>query len=147
MYRSSSHSCNFALCLLSFIGTLKFLYAKSVRTIYAYLIIGLLALPMEMSTQQPLTLCEYIILPFRNIPSVSVVATRSLSIFKFCENLIVRASFNNTLRPFMSETLRKSKVKVRKSIESSCGNNRFLLLCSSISVQERCFYVFTFCGA
>ena len=62
---------------------------------------------MEMSKQQPLTPCEYIVLPFGivYIRSVSVVATRPLSIFKFCENLIVRTSFNNALRFLMFDNL------------------------------------------
>ena len=97
--------------------------------IFAYSTIGLLALPMEMSKQQPLTPCEYIVLPFRivYIRSVSVVATRPLSIFKFCENLIVRASFNNALSFLCPTTFRKSITKVRKNAESYRKNERFLL--------------------
>ena len=58
-----------------------------------------------MSKQQPLTPCEYIAFPFRivYIRSVSVVASRPISIFKFCENLIVKASFNNALRSIVSD--------------------------------------------
>ena len=69
---------------------------------------------MEMSKQQPLTPCEYIVLPLGivYIHSVSVVATRPLSIFKFCENLIVRASFNNALRSLMSNNLSEVSHKV-----------------------------------
>ena len=91
--------------------------------------IRLLALPTQMDKQQPLTPCEYIVLPLGivYIRSVSVVATRPLSIFKFCENLIVRASFNNALSFLCPTTFRKSITKVRKNAESYRKNERFLL--------------------
>ena len=92
--------------------------------IYAHSVIRLLALPMEMSKQQPLTPCEYIVLPFGivYIRSVSVVATRvatrPLSIFKFCENLITRRVSITLFVLLCLTTLRKSAAKVHKSVES-----------------------------
>ena len=105
------------MCPSSPIGTSKVIICeKREDCIYAHSVIRLLALPMEMSKQQPLTPCEYIVLPFRivYIRSVSVVATRPLSIFKFCENLIVRASFNNALRSLMSDNLSEVSYKGTK---------------------------------
>ncbi|OZT05136.1 hypothetical protein CHL74_00895 [Prevotella sp. 885] len=53
-----------------------------------------------MDKQQSLTQSEYIVTPFGivYIRSVSVVAARPFCVFKFCENLMVKASFNNALR-------------------------------------------------
>ena len=99
--------------------------------IYAHSVIRLLALPMEMSKQQPLTPCEYIVLPFRIvyiIRSVSVVATRPLSIFKFCENLITRRVSITLFVLLCLTTFRKSVTKVRKSVEYLHLNEIYLLI-------------------
>ena len=84
--------------------------------------IRLLALPTQMDKQQPLTLARYIVLPFRivYIRSVSVVATRPLCVFKFCENLIVKASFNNALRSLMSDNLSEVSHKVSEKALNIC---------------------------
>lgn len=126
--------CNFHFLPMSSsspVGTFKLLYAKSVRTVScsSTLSIRLLALPTQMDKQQPLTLARYIVLPFRivYIRSVSVVATRPLCVFKFCENLIVKASFNNALLQFCLTTLRRSAPKLaKKTLCFAYKNKKYL---------------------
>lgn len=67
-----------------------------------------------MDKQQPLTLVRYIVIPFVGIVyihSVSVVATRPFCVFKFCENLIVKVSFNNALRSLISDDFSESQLQ------------------------------------
>lgn len=65
-----------------------------------YSTVRLLALPTEMSKQQPLTQSEYIVIPFGivYIRSVSVVATCLFLYSNFARIWLYRASINNALR-------------------------------------------------
>ena len=65
-----------------------------------YSTVRLLALPTEMSKQQPLTQSEYIVIPFGivYIRSVSVVATCLFLYSNFARIWLYMASINNALR-------------------------------------------------
>ena len=103
-------------CPSSPIGTSKLLNAKSVRTVPCLSSYRASRIAYGVDKQQPLTPCEYIVLPFGivYIRSVSVVATLPTP-YPILREFDKTDEFNNALRSLCLTTLRKSVAKIGKN--------------------------------
>ena len=94
------------ICPSSSVGTAKLLNAKSVRTVSCLSSYQASRIAYGVDKQQPLTPCEYIVLPFRivYIRSVSVVASHPTP-YPILREFDKKDEFNNALRSLMSDNL------------------------------------------
>lgn len=109
------------MCPSSPVGTAKLLNAKSVRTVSCLSSYRASRIAYGVDKQQPLTPCEYIVLPFRivYIRSVSVVATHPTP-YPILREFDKKDEFNNALRSLMSDNLSEVSYKGTEKAFNIC---------------------------